>query len=1014
MRVCILGLLEVWEDGSELRLRRGRQRALLVLLAVHANEVVSTDRLIDALWPEAPPPTAAKVVQTWVSQLRTVLPEGVLLTRPTGYLLCVDETDVCEFERLLGEAGEQQPAAAARTLRRALTLWRGPPLADTEYEPWAQAEIRRLEDLRLAAVEDRIDAELRLGRHALLVSELATLVAEHPLRERLRGQLMVALYRSGRQAEALEVYADARRRFVDELGIEPASELQELQRRVFAHDPTLGRGPRPPEFPGRRRPVVLMLAGAVLVIAAAVLATVELTAASGGIASLAPGSVGVIDSGSTRIVAQIPIAGLPARLAVGAGSVWVGSDQAGTVAELDARTRSVTSTLVSISGFPSAVTVGDGALWVLDGASGLLSKINPPYSSVGDRVRVSSEDAAYDRSRDSLDPYAVAVGFGSVWVTDGTGSLIQVDPATMRVIARHTLGVALDGVAVGGGSVWAISGPSALALALDAHGRVTARIPVASTPDSQSPFPLAVAWGSGFLWVLNGNTGTVTKIDARERAVVATIEIGVDRAPLRLAVGDGAAWVADADGTLTRIDASTNALTRFLVAHRLEDVAVAGRAIWVTAGAGLAGQMGSSANLAVGHIRALPTASCSPIYYQSGSKPQYLIVADVSLRGPGYIETAQTAEAIQLVLEQHHFQAGRYTLGLQVCDDSTVQAEAPSATRCAANAQAYAEDASVIGVIGAWSSSCSQVEVPIADRAPAGPLAMVAPANTYVGLTHRGPGTAPNEPGKYYPRGTRNYVRLVASDDVQGAADALLARRLGAKSIYVVNGGLSYGDGLTAAVKTAAAKLGLKLAGSSGWNFQAPNNQALVATLQRAHPDAVFLASFLFPPSARLIADLRAGLPARTRLLLPDGFAPAAALIANLGSAADGITISVAGLPTGRLPIAGRRFVAAFAKSIGKAPLNPYTVDAAEAADVLLDAIARSNGTRASVTRQLFTTHVRNGILGSFSFDRNGDTTSGAVTIYKIENGTTTIYGVITPEHNLIHRRMGVSAATRD
>jgi DNA-binding SARP family transcriptional activator len=322
MRVCILGPLEVWEDGSELRLRRGRQRALLVFLAVHANEVVSTDRLIDALWPEAAPPTAAKVVQMWVSQLRNVLPEGVLLTRPTGYLLSVDETDAREFERLIGEAGEQQPPAAARTLRRALDLWRGPPLADTEYEPWAQAEIRRLEDLRLAAVEDRIDAELRLGRHALLVSELGTLVAEHPLRERLRCQLMVALYRSGQQAEALEVYTDARRRFVDELGIEPASELQDLQRRVFAHDPTLGRGSRPPVFARRRRPAMLMLAGALLVIGAGVLATVELTTASGGIALLAPGSVGVIDSGSSRIVAQIPIAGLPARLAVGGGSVW--------------------------------------------------------------------------------------------------------------------------------------------------------------------------------------------------------------------------------------------------------------------------------------------------------------------------------------------------------------------------------------------------------------------------------------------------------------------------------------------------------------------------------------------------------------------------------------------------------------------------------------------------------------------------------------------------------------------
>jgi WD40 repeat protein/DNA-binding SARP family transcriptional activator len=239
MRVCILGPLELWEEGKELRLGGGRKRALLLLLVLHANEVVSADRLIDALWSGTPPATAGKVVQTWISQLRKVLPEGALVTHRSGYVLRVAESDQSEFERLVREAQAQDPAGAAMTLRTALGLWRGRPYAEVEYEPWAQAEIRRLEDLRVATLEDRIDADLQLGRHAVLVSELEALVDEQPLRERVRGSLILALYRSGRQADALAAYADARRRLSGEFGIEPGRELRELQQAILRQDAAL-------------------------------------------------------------------------------------------------------------------------------------------------------------------------------------------------------------------------------------------------------------------------------------------------------------------------------------------------------------------------------------------------------------------------------------------------------------------------------------------------------------------------------------------------------------------------------------------------------------------------------------------------------------------------------------------------------------------------------------------------------------------------------------------------------
>lgn len=222
----VLGSLEVVEGDRPVALGGPQQRALLAVLLVHRGESVSSDRLIDALWGEQAPASAVKIVQGYVSNLRRVLGDGLLVTRGGGYLLQAEpgQTDLDRFESLVAEGRRalqegDAPTAAAR-LRDALGLWRGPPLADLAYESFAQAEIARLEESRLAALADRIDAELALGEHARLVGELEALVREHPLRERLVGQLMLALYRSGRQADALETYHRARE-WLSELGLEP-------------------------------------------------------------------------------------------------------------------------------------------------------------------------------------------------------------------------------------------------------------------------------------------------------------------------------------------------------------------------------------------------------------------------------------------------------------------------------------------------------------------------------------------------------------------------------------------------------------------------------------------------------------------------------------------------------------------------------------------------------------------------------------------------------------------------
>jgi len=257
----ILGPLEVVEEGRRLTLGGPRQRALLAILLTRANEVVSSDRLIDELWGARPPRTDTNALQYHVSQLRKTFGRSeVIVTREPGYLIRVAPhgLDLLRFEQLVEEARRAPADQAARLLRDALSLWRGPALADLASEPFAQAEILRLEELRLAALELRIEADLALGRHGELVGELEVLVHEHPLRERPRARLMLALYRSGRQAEALDLYREGRRLLVDDLGIEPGLELQELEKAILRHDRGLSSPGPAATAPAPRRAIVVV------------------------------------------------------------------------------------------------------------------------------------------------------------------------------------------------------------------------------------------------------------------------------------------------------------------------------------------------------------------------------------------------------------------------------------------------------------------------------------------------------------------------------------------------------------------------------------------------------------------------------------------------------------------------------------------------------------------------------------------------------------------------------------
>jgi branched-chain amino acid transport system substrate-binding protein len=403
-------------------------------------------------------------------------------------------------------------------------------------------------------------------------------------------------------------------------------------------------------------------------------------------------------------------------------------------------------------------------------------------------------------------------------------------------------------------------------------------------------------------------------------------------------------------------------------------------------------------------VTALPSSSCSDIYYQGSGKPDYLIASDLPLQGSGRTQTVQMTEAIKFVLKQKDFKAGKYKIGYQSCDDATAQLGKWASEKCSANANAYAQNKSVIGVIGTFNSGCAEIIIPVLNRAPNGPLGMISPANTYVGLTHSGPGTAAGEPDKYYPTGKRNYIRIVAADDFQGAADALNTQQLGLKKIYILNDKEAYGQGVATDFKNSLTQLGINVAGFAAWNGKASSYTGLATKIKQTGADAVFLGGLICENGGKLIKDLRSTLGKSVTILAPDGFTPISAVVQGAGAAAEGIYVSVAGQPNENLPAAGKTFVADFGATQSGGNVDPYSSYAAQAVDVLLSAIGSSDGTRASVSDKLLHTKVTNGILGNFTINSNGDTSSNPVTIYLIKGGKQTTYKTITPPQSLVQK----------
>jgi ABC-type transport system substrate-binding protein/DNA-binding SARP family transcriptional activator len=614
----ILGPLEVRADGVAVPMGGPRQRALLALLLLSANRAISRDRLIEELMLEPPGERAERALTVQVSRLRKALSaidgsEPRLVASPPGYVLRVKprELDLDTFEQLLADGRREleggDPAAAVAAFREAQALWRGRPLADLEFEPFARLEVERLEGLRLGAVEDRMDAELELGRHAVLVPELEALVDEHPLRERLRGQLMLALYRSGRQADALGAYRTGRALLVDQLALEPGPELQQLERAILTHDPALRlKGailthdpaqrversvpprdptPAPPaqrlasEAPGRVRRVRrggLLIAVALLV---ATIATVALRFASESSSSItaAADSVGVIDTRGDALSGVVPAGGPPGGIAVGAGAVWETDTADDQLLEInsvgDGRER------VPVGRGPTGVAVGAGEVWVINQLDRTVSEINP---------RALAKVASFPVGNGAG---AISFGDGSVWVANVTDDTVSRIDSLNGTVATIPLAGQPDGIAVGRDGVWVTSGSTGQLLLIDPHSnQVTQTIEIGGSPGG-------IALGHGNVWVANGAEATVSRFDPATGAVT---KINVGRAPAGVAYGAGAVWVADSlDGTVARIDPQSLAVRFVHVGGAPTALAIAGNRLWTTVLAGPAAHRGGTLTVAV-------------------------------------------------------------------------------------------------------------------------------------------------------------------------------------------------------------------------------------------------------------------------------------------------------------------------------------------------------------------------------------------------------------------------------
>jgi branched-chain amino acid transport system substrate-binding protein len=408
-----------------------------------------------------------------------------------------------------------------------------------------------------------------------------------------------------------------------------------------------------------------------------------------------------------------------------------------------------------------------------------------------------------------------------------------------------------------------------------------------------------------------------------------------------------------------------------------------------------------------GKVTALPASSCGPIQFKGSGDADYLIASDLPKQGGSRTQTVQMAKAIAYVLDQQNWKAGDFNIAYQDCDDSTAQLGKWDADKCSANAHAYASNSKLLGVVGTFNSGCAAIEIPVMNQAPGGGLLLLSPANTYGCLTEP---CAGDEPEKYYPSGKRTYARVAPSDPNQGAVDAAFLKTKGVKRVSVLNDKEAYGLGVAKNFAGAAKAAGMTVTGFTAYDPKQSNFKALFTTIKKQNPDAIFIGGLIDENSGQLINDKVQilGSNEQVKLMLPDGFSSDAVFDRSQGGTpnAKGAFFSVAGVGIDKYKGAALKFINGFKSTLNGKPVDPYAILGAQAAQVLLDAIEKSDGTRSDVIAKVFATKVSNGLIGNFSFNKNGDLTGakGAAVLFTIYKGTNHLNTLLTtaPDPKLV------------
>jgi branched-chain amino acid transport system substrate-binding protein len=700
-------------------------------------------------------------------------------------------------------------------------------------------------------------------------------------------------------------------------------------------------------------------------------ATVALMTGEGATEPPVGSGVAAIGLNGERVGSFIDAQMAPSNIAVGEGAVWVLNTEDKTISRIDPKTKRIVKTFQSPHR-PIDLAAGAGALWVgnaderTNRAKVSISRIDPDTGRVTNTVQVPHKP---DRGGwESVGHPMIAVGAGAVWTGNRQGSISRLDPKTGEVVA--TVDTFARRIAAGREGVWVVG--------IDGNDLwgIDPRTNKATQHVRLGAYSLyAITVGAGSVWAVSSE-GSLWRVDPRPPNVTSTIDVGVGTE--YVAFGDGQVWTGNfVDGTVSRIDPRRNAVVAKVPVGASQSLAVGAGSAWVSVARGTRDGV-------------LPDSTCGEVS-AGGRKPDVLIVSDLPLQGPSGGDVRAMADAIRFVLKDHGYRAGKFTVGYQSCDDSTAQSGNTERRKCAANANAYVGAANVVALIGPLHSVCAQVEIPILNRAPGGPVAIVSPSNGVPSLTRGGRLASPpptglrGEPEVYYPTGRRNYARVISRDDQQGVALAMLARRLGLRRVYLLYDEPAGDASLTSPFRRVAGRLGVGIAGTRDYERIADFG-ALAGVVARSGADGVVIGGWL-DDNGEPLRSLRARLGKRAAIMAGESFAEDIPFDVKVGGrAARGVYVATTQLPADGVdltPAATR-----FTREFGTAAYGWAALQTAQAAEVVLQAIERSDGTRASVLRELHATRIKDGLLGSFGFDRYGDMTPGKVAILRITGAT--------------------------